>query len=74
MRPEVEHRQLADGDCLLVCSDGLTGMVEDGRIAEVLGRGMPADETCQALLREALEGGGKDNVTVLVGRYRIPGG
>jgi protein phosphatase len=74
VRPESAHRQLADGDCLLVCSDGLTGMVGDARIAEVLGRGEPAEQACRALVQEALDGGGKDNVTVLVARYRVPGG
>jgi protein phosphatase len=64
---------LADGDQLLLCSDGLTEMVPDAKIAEVLRQGGNADSACGKLVELALEGGGKDNVTVVVARYRIPG-
>jgi serine/threonine protein phosphatase PrpC len=63
---------LADGDQLLLCSDGLTEMVPHARIAEVLRQEGSADAACRALVELALEAGGKDNVTVVVGRYRIP--
>ncbi len=69
---EVQRHQLADGDTLLLCSDGLTEMVPDDRIAEVLGRPCAAEEACRALVGLALEGGGLDNVTVVVARYRFP--
>jgi serine/threonine protein phosphatase PrpC len=71
---QVESRQLKldDGDCLLLCTDGLTEMVPDANIVEVLGRGETARDTCCALLNLALERGGKDNVTVIVARYRLP--
>src|SRR5262249_5266781 len=70
---EVQRLQLADEDCLLLCTDGLTEMVADVQIAEVLGRPDTAAEACHTLLDLALERGGKDNVTVIVARYRIPG-
>ena len=63
---------LEDGDCLLLCTDGLTEMVESQVIAEVLGSGEAAQTTCQRLVDRALEAGGKDNVTVVVARYRLP--
>jgi serine/threonine protein phosphatase PrpC len=69
---EVQRLALADGDCLLLCTDGLTEMVADAQIAEVLGRSGTADETCRTLTDLALEHGGRDNVTVLVARYRFP--
>jgi PPM family protein phosphatase len=72
VRVEIRRRTLADGDSLLLCSDGLTDMVPDGQIAEVLGRSATADEACQALIDLALERGGRDNVTVVVARYRFP--
>jgi protein phosphatase len=52
----------------LLCSDGLTKHVSDARIAERL-RGMTsARAACEGLLQDALDGGGTDNVTVIVGR------
>lgn len=54
------------GERLVLCSDGLTGEVDDGGIARILSRGDDAQETADALVQEALDGGGRDNVTVLV--------
>jgi protein phosphatase len=71
-KPEVQRLGLADGDRLLLCTDGLTDMVEDETIANELKRGASADAACRALLDLALRRGGKDNVTVVVAGYRIP--
>jgi len=51
---------------LLVCSDGLTGEIEDERIRLHLAAGLSADETASALVDAALAEGGRDNVTVLI--------
>jgi PPM family protein phosphatase len=72
LRPEVELLNLEDGDCLLLCTDGLTEMVDDTTIAAVLDRAADAKDACRNLLNLALEAGGTDNVTVLVARYRFP--
>jgi protein phosphatase len=72
--PDVRRLPLADGDRLLLCTDGLTEMVDDATIAAELGRNRPAAEICQALLDLALDRGGLDNVTVVVAGYRIPEG
>lgn len=69
--PDVSHLLLQDGDCVLVCTDGLTDMVPDEGIAAVLASGAAAQPTCQVLVDLALDAGGKDNVTVAVARYRI---
>jgi protein phosphatase len=69
---ELKHGRIEDGDRLLVCSDGLTEMVPEDMITQVLAAGQPAAETCQRLIDLALEAGGKDNVTVIVAGYRIP--
>lgn len=53
------------GDRLLICSDGLTNMVEDQQIAEILSEGTP-EEAVWALIEEANRAGGHDNVTVVV--------
>ena len=72
MRTEIERTTLADGDRLLLCSDGLTDMVEDAEIAEVLGREARSEEECRLLVDRALANGGKDNVTVVLARYEMP--
>lgn len=53
------------GDRLLLCSDGLSDLVPDGRIAHVLGVGDP-DSAAAALTQAALSAGGRDNVTCVV--------
>jgi serine/threonine protein phosphatase PrpC len=72
MQEAVEARvatvTLRAGDVILVCSDGLSGEVDDSAVARTLGAlGDPA-EACRALLKQALEAGGRDNVTILVAR------
>ncbi len=52
----------------LICSDGLTKHVSDARIAEVLGSMTSARQAAEQLVQEALDGGGSDNVTVVIGR------
>jgi protein phosphatase len=69
---DFQQTTLADGDQLLLCTDGLTDMVDNETIASVLSRAASADEACQFLLQAALKNGGEDNVTVALARYRIP--
>jgi protein phosphatase len=52
----------------LLCSDGLTKHVSDDRIRERLLEMTSAKKTCEALLQDALDGGGTDNITIVVGR------
>jgi serine/threonine protein phosphatase PrpC len=56
------------GTVVLLCSDGLTAHVSDQRIREALHSMTSAKQVCEDLLREALEGGGTDNITIIVGR------
>jgi protein phosphatase len=72
IQPDVLHITLQDGDTLLLCTDGLTDMVPDQVIAETLASPEAAQTICQRLVNGALEAGGKDNVTVVVARYRLP--
>ena len=69
---ELHQLGLIDGDQILLCTDGLVGMVADPAIAECWQVPGPAADSCRVLVDLALEGGGKDNVTVVLGRYRIP--
>lgn len=61
--------ELRHGDRLLLCSDGLTDMVSDATIAATLAETAGAQECCGALLDLALEAGGRDNITVILGDY-----
>jgi serine/threonine protein phosphatase PrpC len=55
----------------LLCSDGLTKHVSDERIAERLANMTSAKQVCEQLLADALEDGGTDNVTIIVG-WAVP--
>lgn len=66
--PKVTRFDMDWGHVLLLCSDGLTRHVSDQRIREVLRSMTSAKQACETLLREALDGGGSDNVTIVVGR------
>jgi serine/threonine protein phosphatase PrpC len=70
--PDVQLYPLGDGDQLLLCTDGLTDMVDDNLIESVLSRDGSAQSACQNLVDLALSNGGKDNVTVIVARYSFP--
>jgi serine/threonine protein phosphatase PrpC len=59
--------ELRRGDRLVVCSDGLTGHVKDDEIAMELRRtDVQLDAIARRLVEAALEGGGEDNITVIV--------
>jgi serine/threonine protein phosphatase PrpC len=58
--------ELAPGDQVLLCSDGLTEAVPDPRIAELLTTGPDGDAACRALIDAANDAGGPDNITVVL--------
>ena len=66
--PVVTRLDMTWGTVLLLCSDGLTGHVSDDRIRERLRTMTSSRQVCEDLLKDALEGGGTDNVTIIVGR------
>jgi serine/threonine protein phosphatase PrpC len=72
VRVDIKRWKLADGDRVLLCTDGLTDLVDDAHIAAVLARETDSDEACRLLVETALENGGKDNITVVLARYGIP--
>lgn len=69
---DVQKLELQDGDIVLLCTDGLTDMVSEALLAEVLGSGQTADKLSRLLIEQALQFGGKDNVTAIVARYHFP--
>jgi protein phosphatase len=63
---DMAHVALQPGDLILLCSDGLTDMVEDGAMQAILLNAAHPTAACQALLEAALAAGGRDNITVIV--------
>ena len=66
--PVVTHLDQSWENVGLLCSDGLTRHVSDDRIRERLMAMTSAKQVCEALLQDALDGGGSDNITIIVGR------
>lgn len=58
--------RLAAGDRFLLCSDGLTDMLEEEELGVILARDAAPPELCAELIDRALEQGGKDNITVVI--------
>jgi PPM family protein phosphatase len=69
---DTDRLQLEDGDRVLLCSDGLTDMVDDETIAGLLQEATGSSDACERLVQRALDNGGRDNVTVIVAAYRFP--
>ena len=57
---------LKPGERVLLCSDGLSNMVEDAEIQEILSRPEPVEVLGQALIEKGKEYGGKDNISVII--------
>lgn len=68
VRVDTYEHPLAEGDVLLLCSDGLYGEVADAGIAEELARAKTLEEAAAALVTRANANGGSDNVTVVLAR------
>jgi protein phosphatase len=68
----LEHYRLSHGDCVLLCSNGLTDVVDDGQIADTLAMRRQSGEQARLLVDMAKQAGGPDNVTVLLAQYEIP--
>jgi protein phosphatase len=66
--PVVTRLRQRAGNVHLMCSDGLTKHVPDARIREILAAMTSARQAAETLLQEALDGGGTDNITIIVGR------
>lgn len=64
VEPDVIHRKFREGDTILMCTDGLTNMVSEERIAEILKT--EKGDVSKKLTAEANKNGGMDNITVVV--------
>lgn len=63
--PDVIEREISVGDVYIFCSDGLSGMITDAKILQIMSD-HPVEKTTEILIQQALAHGGEDNVTVLV--------
>jgi len=63
--PDVIERALSDGEIFIFCSDGLSNMVNDVKLAEIFNNNPPG-KAAKICIEQALANGGDDNVTVLV--------
>ena len=70
LTPRISHTDCRWDDVVLLCTDGLTRHVRDEEIEAELRSPRTSQETCQRLVRLALDRGAEDNVTVVVGRLK----
>lgn len=69
VQPEVHKHPLESGDVLLLCTDGLTGMVSDDEISAAVATGAAPEAICHTLVDQANARGGTDNITVAIARF-----
>jgi len=72
VRVELHSLDIHPDDILLLCTDGLTEMVPDSRIAAILRGEKSPQRACQRLIAEANDQGGKDNITAIVTHFKAP--
>jgi len=65
---DIRHCDFGKGDCILLCSDGLTSMIDEREILAILHASiaMGPQYACDSLVYEANNNGGHDNITVIV--------
>jgi PPM family protein phosphatase len=66
---DLTYAELRRGDILMLCSDGLSGMVRNDEIREVLKSAADPLEACKTLTERANMAGGHDNITVIVAQF-----
>lgn len=66
LEPSISRQEIKIGDRFLLCSDGITDILSDGEIADILSRDIPVAKTVEILVDRALKKGGRDNITVVL--------
>jgi serine/threonine protein phosphatase PrpC len=61
---------MLNGDILLLCTDGLSNMISDETMLEVILVAQKPEAICDLLINKAIEKGGKDNITAVIGCIR----
>nr|HID57746.1 Stp1/IreP family PP2C-type Ser/Thr phosphatase [Desulfobacterales bacterium] len=70
VKPDIFELEIVPGDRFLLCSDGLTNMVADDEIMEVITAHKRPEKICQVLVDMANQKGGEDNITVALVHYK----
>lgn len=69
---DLQHDESMHGDVYILCSDGLSGMIEDDEIESIILGSSDIRESCKRLIQRANEHGGEDNITAVVIRIEDP--
>ena len=69
VRTEITHQQIRRGDALVLCSDGLSGLVRPDEIARIVSEERDLKVACKRLIDRANHNGGPDNITVVIARF-----
>jgi protein phosphatase len=68
---DIYMRSLPKSGTLLLCTDGLCGMVSDNEMKEILNQDIPLEQTADNLLEAAMTAGGYDNITAILVRFQM---
>ena len=71
VKVDLFYEQLQDGDILMFCSDGVWEMTRDEKIDQILAAPLSADCMAEHLVHLAIQGGGADNIGLVVSQFRI---
>lgn len=66
---DISHEKLSSDDVVLLCSDGLTNMLDESVIAQIVSEGTTPEDSAEKLVQLANEAGGADNITVVIAKY-----
>ncbi len=69
--PDIFEIEIEAGDKILLCSDGLTNMVEDYEIKKIINTNETLEEAVRQLIEEANENGGKDNISAIIVEFNV---
>jgi PPM family protein phosphatase len=69
VKVDLSHQSLQQGDTLIICSDGLSGLVRREEFAEFVAKYPDLSDLCSALIDTANQRGGPDNITVITARF-----
>jgi len=73
VKVDLTHQDLRRGDVLVLCSDGLSGLVKRDEIAAIAGKEPDLAAACDKLIQLANDRGGPDNITVVIARFEGDG-